>query len=150
MKTYIGTKIIRAERKDRPGESPSQIEGYKVIYQDGYASWSPKDTFEEAYREVHGLDFGDAIRALKAGKRVARAGWNGKGMWLSLSEPLEGRKISHDKFWSLNNATFAYDQPNNQANVLPCITMKTADESILMGWLASQSDMLAEDWVVLS
>lgn len=149
MKTYIGTKIIKAEREDRPDESPSQVEGYKVIYPDGYVSWSPKDIFEEAYREASGLTFGLALEALKKGLKVARAGWNGKGMWLSLSGPLGGRAISHDKFWSRNNAAFAYDQPNSEANVLPCITMKTADDSILMGWLASQTDMLAEDWVVL-
>lgn len=49
------------------------------------------------------LDFGDAIRALKAGKRVARAGWNGKGMWLSLS--CDGtREVPAENFWSPHNA----------------------------------------------
>ena len=48
MKTYIGTKIIKAERENRPDEFPSQTEGYKVVYPDGYVSWSPKDVFEEA------------------------------------------------------------------------------------------------------
>ncbi len=95
------------------------------------------------------FDFGIALRCLKGGIRVARVGWNGKGMWLSLSGPLEGRKIEADKFWSLNNAAYAECQPGGAANVLPCITMKTADGSILMGWLASQTDMLSEDWVIV-
>ena len=49
------------------------------------------------------MDFGDAIRALKDGKRVAREGWNGKGMWLSLSGPLGPREIAFENFWSHNN-----------------------------------------------
>ena len=93
-------------------------------------------------------NFGEAIAAMKEGKRVARKGWNGKGMWLSLSGPVEGRKISADKFWSKHTARFAEEQ-GGSAEVLPCIIMKTADDKILMGWLASQSDMLSEDWVIL-
>lgn len=96
------------------------------------------------------LDFGDAVRLLKQGVKVARVGWNGKGMWLSLSGPLEGRKIGNELFWSANNAAYAAEQPDCAATVLPCITMKTATGEILMGWLASQTDMLAEDWVVVA
>lgn len=55
MKAYIGTKVVQAEpqekaadlEKDRPAEP-----GYKVVYEDGYESWSPKDVFERCYREV--------------------------------------------------------------------------------------------------
>jgi hypothetical protein len=47
MKTYIGTKIIQAEPM-----SQNDRDGYRVIYPDGYESWSPKNVFEEAYREV--------------------------------------------------------------------------------------------------
>lgn len=102
----------------------------------------------------HMMDFGDAIRALKSGKKVARAGWNGKGMWLSLSAPAStgpfvmARSISSASFWSENNRAFA-EENGGFATVLPCITMKTATGEILMGWLASQSDMLAVDWVVV-
>ncbi len=91
------------------------------------------------------MDFGDAIRALKRGDRVAREGWNGKGMWLSLSN--NGTMSLHaDGFWSKNNADYARSQADASAVVLPCITMKTATGEILMGWLASQTDMLADDW----
>ena len=95
-----------------------------------------------------GLTFGDALVALKAGRRVAREGWNGKGMWLALSGSLEGREIPAGQFWNVHNADHARAQ-GGTAKVLPCITMKTADDAILMGWLASQTDMLAEDWVDL-
>lgn len=129
---------------------PDPLEGYLVQYGDGYLSWSPKAAFEEGYREFGaGLSFGDALVALKSGLRVARAGWNGKGMWLALSGPLEGREIPAWSFWSPANRAYAETLPNMNATVLPCITMKTADGSILMGWLASQTDMLAEDWEIV-
>lgn len=90
------------------------------------------------------MDFGDAIRALKNGKRMARAGWNGKGMWLALS--CNGtREVPAPNFWAPPNRAYA-EANGGSAVVLPCITMKTATGEILMGWLASQTDMLAEDW----
>ena len=95
------------------------------------------------------MDFGDALRALKVGKRIARAGWNGKDMWLALSGPLGGRRIPAESFWSPRNAEYAAQTIDGSANVLPCITMKTAAGDIQMGWVASQADMLAEDWFVV-
>ena len=80
------------------------------------------------------LDFGDAIRALKDGKRVARAGWNGKGMWL-------GMVLGYD--YNPNKGNYALG-----CEKLPWIGMKTADNSFVP-WLASQTDMLADDWVVV-
>lgn len=167
MKPYIGTKLINAEPMTRgeynklqgwtmPVDQVPQDPGYLVEYVDGgkpnhhqfkgYISWSPADVFERAYRPVVGMDFGDAIRSLKAGQRVARAGWNGKGMWLSLS--CDGtREVAAENFWSPHNAEFAR-QNGGKATVLPSITMKTATGEILMGWLASQTDMLAEDWQI--
>ena len=62
LKTYIGTKIIQAEPMDEctfletiKGKEMVGQEtrpGYKVVYPDGYVSWSPKDVFETAYREI--------------------------------------------------------------------------------------------------
>lgn len=95
------------------------------------------------------LSFGDALEVLKAGAKVARLGWNGKGMWLSLSGPLQGREVQAHAFWSDNNRAYAERLDNKTATVLPAITMKTATGEILMGWLASQTDMLAEDWQVV-
>lgn len=81
------------------------------------------------------MDFGDALRALKAGKRVARAGWNGKGMWLSLVK-------SYD-YNPGEGGTHALG-----CEKLPWIGMKTADNKFVP-WLASQTDVLAEDWQVV-
>jgi len=92
------------------------------------------------------LNFGQAIEALKAGKKVCRQGWNGKLMWLALSGG--NPSLPSDKFWNQHNREFA-ESNGGQAEVLPTITMKTADNKILMGWLASQTDMLAEDWMIV-
>lgn len=94
------------------------------------------------------MNIGEAVQELKAGKRVARAGWNGKGMWLAYS-PGAPEGLYYESFWAPPNALFAYHQPDQKAKVLPCITMKTATGEILMGWLASQTDLLAEDWEVV-
>lgn len=118
----------------------------------GYLSHSPRAVFDAGYASLgasSGMCFGTALEALKDGQRIAREGWNGKGMWLSLSGPLHGREIAFENFWSSNNAEFARAN-GGSATVLPCITMKTASGEILMGWLASQTDMLAEDWMVVS
>lgn len=169
MQQFIGTKVVTATPMNRqqyndyrdwplPDDEDGTDEGYLVEYQDGgkpnhpdhtgYISWSPKAQFDAAYRPTDGLTFGLAIEALKRGERVARAGWNGKGMWLSLSCG-ETREIPAENFWSPHNAQHAREQ-GGTAKVLPSITMKTATNEILMGWLASQTDMLAEDWMILS
>ncbi|HLO11599.1 MAG TPA: DUF2829 domain-containing protein [Pseudoneobacillus sp.] len=71
------------------------------------------------------MDFGITLSYLREGKRVARKGWNGKGMWLALQVPDD---------WSLMT--------------LPYIYMKTAD-GYFVPWLASQTDLLATDWTVI-
>ena len=68
------------------------------------------------------MTFGKAIEVMKNGERVRRAGWNGKGMWVELQKPTEKSKMS-----------------------LPYIYMYTA-QGDLVPWLASQTDMLSNDW----
>jgi hypothetical protein len=94
-----------------------------------------------------GMNIGQAIAAIKAGRRVARAGWNGKDMWLSYS-PGCPEGLESGSFWSPANRDYA-ERHGGFAKVLPCITMKTVTGEILMGWLASQTDLLAEDWLVV-
>lgn len=170
MKTYIGTKIVNATPMSRgeyndfrgwhlPPDENGDDAGYLVEYTDGgkantaqykgYVSWSPKDVFERAYKDFtpRSMNFGGALEALKCGMKVARQGWNGKGMWLSLSCS-KSQQTPAQNFWSANNAKYANEQ-GGYATVLPCITMKTATGEILMGWLASQTDMLAEDWMIV-
>jgi hypothetical protein len=92
------------------------------------------------------LDFGAAIKALKQGKKVARQGWNGKNMWIVLGKG--NPALPSESFWNEHTKAFA-EQNGGTAEVLPYILFKTADNKILMGWLASQTDVLGEDWMVL-
>jgi len=71
------------------------------------------------------MNFGHALYDLKVGLRVSRLGWNGKDMWLELQIPDEHSKMT-----------------------LPYIYMKTVDGD-LVPWLASQTDLLASDWVTV-
>jgi len=93
-------------------------------------------------RDTPNFCFSTALRLLKENKKVARSGWNGKGMWLCLSP---GGVVPFEQLWAPHNRQFAAEQPNGRAEVLPYITMKTADNKIVP-WLASQTDLLAEDW----
>lgn len=94
------------------------------------------------------FSFGQAIAYAREGKRVARKGWNGKDMWISYSPGYKALPAAN--FWSQANREHAEMQPDQVVEVLSCLTMKTADNKILMGWLASQTDMLADDWQVVA
>lgn len=85
------------------------------------------------------MNFGQAIEALKAGKRVAREGWNGKGMWLRYFNPY------HDREFGIIEK---YPADLDSGTPLPWIGMKTADNKFVP-WLASQTDMLADDWQII-
>lgn len=104
------------------------------------------------------MTFGEAIEELKQGKLVTRAGWNGKGMFIFQrpGDSLTLDIIQNAK--SLPNAVKEYyevfftgyrrfspdDEPSVYFTAYLC--MKAADGTIVNGWLASQTDMLAEDW----
>lgn len=161
MNRYIGTKIISAKPMNRleyneyrgwplPADENGADEGYLVEYKDGgkpnhsghdgYISWSPKEQFEGAYRETTGLTFGLAIEALKKGHKVARAGWNGKGMFVyfvpAASYPVQtGAAKSHFG----DGAMVPYNA---------YMALKNVDETVST-WVPSVNDCLAEDWSIL-
>lgn len=82
------------------------------------------------------VDFGEALKALKAGKKVARAGWNGKGQFITLGDEFTYR--------DMNGTQEAVHQTSGKKALVFHGTIGTQ-----VGWLASQSDMLSEDWVIL-
>lgn len=98
------------------------------------------------------MNFGNVIEGLKQGRRYARAGWNGKGMWIALTpgsifeakHARPGHAVKH------RADELQRDQPHEGAEGLielaPHIDMRAADGTMVIGWLASQTDMLAEDW----
>ncbi len=92
--------------------------------------------------------FGFALQALNEYKRVARAGWNGANQWICKSGEDGGTLVPSAKFWAPQNQAFA-EGNGGVARVMPCITLKNAQDQIVMGWAPSQSDMLATDWYIL-
>lgn len=88
------------------------------------------------------FNFGTAIEKLKQGKKVTRKGWNGKGMFLWL-KPATMVKSEWCKDEELKSIA---EENGGEIEALGTICMKTADNKILTGWLASQTDILAEDW----
>lgn len=159
MKKYIRCHLVEATPMTRgaynkkrgwtlPKDENPKDKGYLVKYPDGYVSWCPKAQFEAAGRPVDGMTFGMAIEAMKQGKKVARAGWNGKGMWLCVPLVEGPKEIPSTGIWGKPNADYA-EQNGGTVKVMPYITMKAADGSIVMGWLASQTDMLADDWAIV-
>ena len=139
------------------------VGGYFVQYSDDYQSYSPAEAFEAGYTKSSAMSsrevireaiirpgtimsggpkrsFGVALHAMRDGKRVAREGWNGKEMFIFL----------------VDGSTFKVNRPplnkfyeeGTEVNYHPHVDMKTADGNIVP-WLCSQTDMLAEDWLII-
>lgn len=113
-----------------------------------YRSDDSRNISGELIGDIMDLNFGDAITALKAGKKVARSGWNGKSMFLYYV-PANSYPAQTDiakAYWG------AKQEPNDPALPLvpygAYIAMKTAQENVVP-WLASQTDVLADDWQII-
>ncbi len=100
---------------------------------------------ETALHEGEEGTFGQAVESLKSGRKVARKGWNGKGMFLWL-KPFAMVKSEWCKDPMLKDIA---DRNGGEIEALGTICMKTADNKILTGWLASQTDILSCDWVLV-
>lgn len=100
--------------------------------------------------------FGQALESLKRGHLVARKGWNGKGMFIFMrpEDSLPTNMIVNQvkslpesfKRWVANNHG---DSETDRIKFTAYLCMKAADGTIVNGWLASQTDMLANDWVIV-
>ena len=161
MNKYIGTKMFNAKSMnlmdysgfvccELPEDQDGVNEGYLVECVGGgnpnhpdyenYISWCPKKQFESVYQTSGSMSFGHAVEMLKLGYKVARSGWNGKSMFLFL----------------VDGSTFKVNRPpllgifdeGTEIDYCPHIDMKTADGKIVP-WLASQSDVLEEDWCIV-
>ena len=87
------------------------------------------------------MDFGEALKALKGGEKVARAGWNGKGMFLFL--------VPGSRFTVNRPPLLGIYEEGAVVDYHAHIDMKTA-QGYVVPWLASQADMLAEDWEIVT
>jgi len=120
------------------------------------------DGIEQPSKKAFHWNFGQAIEALKQGNNVSRAGWNGKGMFIFMrpadelsadfivnkvkSLPKSVKDYYSGKFHDPNNNDAPVDPENVMVKFTAYLCMKAADGTIVNGWLASQTDMLAEDW----
>ena len=155
MKRYIGSKIVKAWPCYRipviggrfeyckldevvPTCITGKIEdGYRVRYDDNVLDWVPKWYFEKNYRQTDHMSFGLAIEAAKIGKKIARAGWNGKNQYVELAYCISYKnnaaEVVNVNHCNIGNKAFAF----------------VGTSGVQMGWLASQADMLADDWCIV-
>lgn len=105
------------------------------------------------------VSFAAALEAVKQGHRARRVGWNGKGMFVFIQKgSIEAGKYgfteppvaNHPS--TMNGVSFGLFELGDKGTVtrMPCVCLQAADGSIVTGWTASQVDMLAVDWEVLS
>lgn len=135
--------------------------------------WVPRHVFESTYKELNHnagatgnpmrragdnakmdgngmLTFGGAIQALKQGKKVARHGWNGKGMWIVMMPPLSLPPHStQEPGAKVNDRTAKHIGVDTPLDSQAYISMWTAAQQWQPGWLASQPDMLSDDWTIV-
>lgn len=108
-----------------------------------------------------GLTYGEALEAVKQDRLICRSGWNGKGMFVFMrpGDELEigfipNVKSLPDSFkeWvdkNLDDKTNPGEIGLTKIKFAPYLCMKAADNTIVNGWLASQTDMLSSDWEIL-
>lgn len=96
-----------------------------------------EEVFEESYRECDFMSFGLAIEAMKKGKKVKRKGWNGKNQYIQLATGISYKSVDGEI------VNCEHDAIGNQAIAF------VGTSGVQMGWLATQSDMLAEDWTIV-
>lgn len=161
MKQFIGTKEVLAKRMTLgeyndyrswtmpENEDPAKA-GFLVEYLDGegpndprhtgYISWTPDGPFLRAYCGSGEMSFGHALVAMQAGRRVARAGWNGKGMFIYIV-PAAAYPAQRGaaKRWAGEDAMIDYRA---------YIAMKTVNDEVVP-WVISQSDALENDWFII-
>lgn len=158
MKTYIGTKLVKMNPMTRaeynayrgwtlPADEDGSDAGYLVEYldggkpnvagHDGYVSWSPKAQADAAYRETSGLSFGLAIEAMKKGMRVARADWNGKGLFVYM--------VPAASYSAQTGAAKAHFGDGAMVPYSAYFAIKNVNETVST-WVPSINDCLADDW----
>lgn len=169
MKTYIGIKVVQAVPaktvngciwpeglplpavpetvRGNEGECCCSTglrriieEGYSYDGGNGYPVFMPKEEFEKEFFPAENLTFSVALDALKRGGQIARKGWNGKGMYVFLASEVE--------FHTMADISEIADRKDG-VYTSDMMVLRTAQGTFQPGWLATQSDILAEDWYVL-
>lgn len=121
---------------------PDDDEGYVITYRKGqqneYVSWCPAAEFDAVSTPVPegGMSFGMAIDACRyGGRKIQRKNWNGVGQY-----------VEYRKCATLNTE---WIDEHSKCFVFHFVNRKTGETGIQVGWLASQADLAAGDWVVI-
>ncbi len=107
---------------------------------EGYVSWLTTEQTQAEFRQTGNFPFGMAIEAMRLGHKVSRTGWNGKNMYLVLFDPIRD---------NLQQLTVSCAEASVPMGLHPFIVIKTA-QNYYIPWLASQADMLSDDWQIVN
>lgn len=161
MKQYIGVKLINAKPMTRaeynafrgwtvPADENPADDGYLVEYLDGgkgntdlyqgYVSWSPSEVFNNAYGPTDGMTFGLAIEAMKRGAKVARGGWNGKGMFVYY--------VAANAYPVQTGAAKSHFGEGAMVPYNAYMAIKNVNDTVST-WVPSVNDCLASDWAIV-
>lgn len=132
--------IIVAEGEPMPLDVTLAVNGYRVTHEGGCTVWMSEEVFEKEFRPTDGMSFGFAIEAAKMGKKITRRGWNGKGQYVELGTCFQYTSHSGD----VPKSTCVQHTDIGSAAL---VFVGTRGRQV--GWLASQSDMLADDWRIV-
>lgn len=108
---------------------PCKPDVFRATYDDYYTEEDEACDDEDC----EGVDFGTALMLMKTGEKMCREGWNGKNIFIALKEPEPGSDMTHSYIY-IDTTGLETDNPKAPKNRVP--------------WLASQTDMLAEDWCI--
>jgi hypothetical protein len=175
LSLFVSTAIVKAVPMSRQDYNEYKgleyEEGYGPVNKDGYLvelqvgdekpnhpdhagaiMFYDKESFDRHFYRSGNMPFGVAVELLKKGYRVARAGWDGKGMFLQYVDPyapcpdqLENPEVRLSG--TMNTIFKPIENKYTPGTLLPWIGMKTADNKFVP-WLASQTDILATDWMI--
>jgi hypothetical protein len=149
MPKYIGTKVVQAKpmplkdaqyvlgREIKP--ATDEEDGYLVVYNDGYRSWSPKSVFEEAYHVLSAMNFGNAISVLKSGFPVRRANWSGNKFLYF---------VPSASYSAMTDIAKSIADEDGMVLYKPYIAIRCEDGSVGI-YTPTQCDVLAEDWEIV-
>lgn len=158
-KQYLRLNIVKTTEMTRgdycklrgwkvPENENPEDDGMLVEYSDGYVSWCPAERFKEVSIPVEDgcVPYGYAmIQCQFHGKRIQRKGWNGDSQFVRYEEVL-----AFENGVLAKNIEDAAGAVESEAFVFHFKNRHTGETGIQVGWLASQADMKAKDWVVLN
>lgn len=146
LQKYVGTKLVDGEPHTLTVETaghPIGTEGYRVVYDNGYESWSPKAVFEDAYKAVTEMTFADAIGLLAQGHSIARRMWGDPLVRVSEGttqvQPADYDTLPAQLKEEIDTPGFEYTEGTYQG---------VGEPVVYLDWLFNHVDMRATDWYI--